>query len=74
MNWWTWVFYEENCELKPYILRQMIIIDKIVTTVKFIGKSLYFLIFNVELQILLLNLCGLSFFRFGLFKWLAEKN
>lgn len=52
----------------------MIIIDKIVTTVKFIGKSLYFLIFNVELQILLLNLCGLSFFRFGLVKWLTKKN
>lgn len=59
-------FIKKKVELTLYILGQTIIIHKKVIMLKSRGKSLYFIIFDVELQILLLNLFGLSFFRLGL--------
>lgn len=59
-------FIKKKVELTLYILGQTIIIHKKVIILKSRGKSLYFIIFDVELQILLLNLFGLSFFRLGL--------
>lgn len=59
-------FIKKKVELALYILGQTIIIHKKVIILKSRGKSLYFIIFDVELQILLLNLFGLSFFRLGL--------
>lgn len=59
-------FIKKKVELALYILGQTIIIHKKVIILKSRGKSLYFIIFDVELQILLLNLFGLGFFRLGL--------